>query len=124
MNSVNVPHAAFVAAQAAIVAHQQATLRVPCEAFNRPGMEDIVVAYPDGGGNWIGWSRDSVGRAEFTLQAYPFAAGFPCPAGRPGELVSLQCADSGQQVSARVAAVQAKRESDGWWWVVTVATST
>lgn len=34
------------------------------------------VIYPDGGGNWIGWDKDSPGLAEFTKKAYPNGEGF------------------------------------------------
>lgn len=41
--------------------------------------------YPDGGGNWVAWSHDMPGTAEFTKKAYPNGEGFICPYGHPGD---------------------------------------
>lgn len=41
--------------------------------------------YPDGGGNWIAWSYDEPGLAEFTKKAYPNGEGFKCPYGTVGD---------------------------------------
>jgi hypothetical protein len=50
-----------------------------------PERASIEVIHEDGGGNWIGWSKDAPGLAEFTKRAYPNGQGFPCPYGKPGD---------------------------------------
>ncbi len=47
--------------------------------------EWFAAIYPDGGGNWVAWSRDMPGTAEFTKKAYPNGEGFLCPYGHPGD---------------------------------------
>lgn len=47
--------------------------------------EELGVAYPDGGGNWVFWDSDSPGLAEFTQRAYPNGEGVKCPWGKAGE---------------------------------------
>lgn len=46
--------------------------------------------YEDGGGNWIAWSTDNPGLAEFTKKAYPHGEGFPCPYGKVGDVLVVQ----------------------------------
>lgn len=52
-----------------------------------PDLTWIKSIHPDGGGNWTAWSSDEPGLAEFTKRAYPKRAGFPCPYGRPGDIL-------------------------------------
>ncbi len=45
----------------------------------------IKSIHVDGGGNWIAWSSDEPGLADFTKRAYPKGEGFICPYGKIGD---------------------------------------
>lgn len=51
----------------------------------RPDASWVQSIHKDGGGNWIAWSHDDPGMAEFTKKAYPNGEGFPCNYGKPGD---------------------------------------
>lgn len=53
--------------------------------MEREGSDWVKSIQEDGGGNWIPWSTDAPGVAEFTKRAYPNGEGIPCPYGKPGD---------------------------------------
>lgn len=64
-------------------------IRFPKGTF-RPNVDWVRSVHEDGGGNWVAWSTDEPGLAEFTKQAYPYGEGFRCPYGQPGDTLYLR----------------------------------
>lgn len=50
----------------------------------------IKSIHADGGGNWVAWSSDEPGLADFTKKAYPNGEGFRCPYGKPRDLLYVK----------------------------------
>lgn len=75
--------------QAILAGRKTQTRRVitfPAHAMT-PDAGWIKSIYPDGHGDWIAWSGDRPGLAEYTKKAYPAGGGIKCPYGQPGDLL-------------------------------------
>ena len=121
VRNVQIPEAEFEALMSDLRSAGRGTLHLTLTELNTARNQDIVAVYEDGGGNWIGWSRDYPGLAAFTKRAYPGGEGIECPAGRAGDALHLSTTTADTQADVRIDSVSIERHDGAWWWRVAVS---